>query len=140
MSMQISAPRQVSVPARKIVSNAQPSALTVAMGNLQIGEGLDYVASGSDKAGNPAKATLKNQYGNVAPKKWAAQGKTFKMFVAEDQEGLGEFETRFTVARVEFEEPKVRKSRKVAAAADNGADHGEGADNGEYADNGEGDE
>lgn len=128
--MQISAARPMSVPARKVVSNAQPSALTVAMDQLNIGEGLEYVTSGSDKAGNPAKATLKNQYGNVAPKKWADKGKTFKMFESADQGDLGEFETRFSVVRVEFEAPKVRASKKAAAAAPAAEGAGEGAQDG----------
>ena len=117
MSISIGQTRQVSVPARKSNLTARPSELTQAMDTLEVGAGFDYVASGHDKDGNPQKSTLKNQYGNVAAAKWAGKGKTFKIFEAEDQDDLGEFHTRFTVARVEFEEPKTRAKRgsKVAA-------------------------
>ena len=129
MTISISAARQVSVPARKSNLVARPSELTKAMDALEIGTGFDYVASGHDKNGNPQKSTLKNQYGNVAAAKWAGKEKTFKIFETEDQTGLGEFETRFTIARVAYEVPQTRAKRgsKPAAPAEGTADNGENA-------------
>ena len=92
------------------------SELTRKMDALEIGQGaIVYVADGE------TKPTLKNQYSRVAPSKWAARGKTFRVFVHPDQSGIDEdTQTRFAIARVEFEQytPRKRNTAEAVEAAE----------------------
>lgn len=121
MTIAISTARPVTVPVRKsnFGGTRAPSAIHQAMALLPIGEGFDYVVSGKDKEGNPQKADIKNQYTHTASSTWAKgdEPKTFKVFEAADQSGLDEFQTRFTIARVEFEKPRAPRTKKAADAA-----------------------
>ena len=126
--MQISAIRTVSIPAGSRIAAASP--IVQSMNQLEIGSGFDYVVAGKDKDGNPQLPHLKNQYSHVNHKRWDEQEKTFKVFKAEDQSDLGEFETRFTVARVPYT-AKVAKAPKAPATQAGGNEGGEGAGNGE---------
>lgn len=108
----------VTIPAAKKIGQRTESPLDKAMEALEIGSGFSYVTGAKDKHGNAILPTVKSQYGRIASSKWAAADrevrKTFKVFEAEDQSGVGELEVRFVIARTEFEEP-VKRAKKGAA-------------------------
>ena len=112
---------QVSIPARTV--STPQSELDKALDSLEIGQGIEVVVKGKDGK----QPSAKNQYSRIDSKKWAPKGKTFKVFASEDQSDVEEDEARFTFARVEFVEPRVRAKKSAAPAVDAGADEA-GAD------------
>ena len=142
MTFTISAPRTVTVPARTTQPSGAAAAIATALAALDEGVGFDVVIKGKDGK----KPALKSQYVHTHSDKWAPQGKTMRVFIAPDQEGVAEDEVRFTMARVAFVQPTVRQPRKAKAAAEggeanqNGEDHLNGEDNlgGEGGQGGEG--
>lgn len=101
-------------PARNVIGGGAESALTKKMRELEVGQGFSYVATARDGKGKP---THKQQYSKIDPAKWSKEGKTFKIMVAGDQDGLNDDQTRFVVGRVEYEEYVPRAPRKSAAPA-----------------------
>lgn len=103
----------VVIPATVAAPRAQ-SPLDQAMDALEIGAGLEIILPSKDGVA----PTAKGQYCKVDSKKWAPKGKTFKIFQAEDQDGLEEGEVRFVIARVEFKAPVVRKKSAAVEAVE----------------------
>lgn len=118
---------QVTIPARALTVAREESAFDKALDALEIGAGFNYVTGAKDREGRDVMPNTKAQYGRISSKKWAPKGKTFKVFQAENQDGLGELEVRYTVARVDFVEP-VKRAKKAASAPAAG---GEGSEGGE---------
>lgn len=117
----------VNIPARTTNVVREKSEFDKMLELLEIGSGFNYTVSAKDKdTGLPKKPNIKAQYSRISSDKWAPLGMTFKVFEAEDQSEAGEFETTYTVARVDFVEPVRRAKRAVQAPAQTEAGEGEG--------------
>ena len=118
--MQIGAKKTgIVIPQRKVVTERKASEFDVALDQLEIDEGFDYVTGAKDKDGNDVAPNLKAQYGRISSAKWAPKGKTFRVFESADQSDVIEgLEVRYTVARVPFVEPVKRTKKSAEGSAE----------------------